>query len=188
MYKLKKTIILNSKKIEYTLKVSERAKGIRLAVYYDGSFVVTIPKRVKENVAEEFILQKSEWILSKLEHFKNCPKKEVIKHTTKEIKEYKIIAGEYVRTRLEYWNKFYNFSYNKITIKNVKSRWGSCSRKGNLNFNYKIALLPQELADYIVVHELCHLGEMNHSSKFWNLVAQTIPEHKELRRQLKGSL
>jgi hypothetical protein len=77
------------------------------------------------------------------------------------------------------------FLFNKITIRNQSSRWGSCSRRGNLNFNYRIALLPPELADYIIVHELCHLGEFNHSEKFWNLVERTIPNWRELRARLK---
>ncbi len=182
---MKRIIILDNQNIEYTLKVSDKARGIRLAVYYDGNFVVTVPKRIKENVVDDFIIQKTKWIFDKLEHFKKNPRKEIVKHSAKEIREYKLKASEYITPRLKYWNEFYNFKYNKITIKNVKSRWGSCSRKGNLNFSYKLALIPQELVDYIVVHELCHLGEMNHSVKFWNLVAKTIPNHKELRKQLK---
>ena len=66
-----------------------------------------------------------------------------------------------------------------------KTRWGSCSKKGTLNFNYKIALLSPELRDYIIVHELCHLGEFNHSSKFWLLVEKTVPNYKTLRKQIK---
>jgi predicted metal-dependent hydrolase len=90
-----------------------------------------------------------------------------------------------VRERLEHYNHVYGYRYQKIFIRNTRSRWGSCSSKGNLNFNYKIALLPGELADYIVVHELCHLREFNHSPKFWGLVAQTVPHYKELRGRLR---
>lgn len=89
------------------------------------------------------------------------------------------------KERLEYFNTFYNFKYNKVVIRNQKTRWGSCSRKGNLNFNYKIALLPPKSADYIIVHELCHLGEFNHSRNFWNLVSQTVPEYQDIRKSLK---
>jgi hypothetical protein len=64
-------------------------------------------------------------------------------------------------------------------------RWGSCSKKGNLNFNYKIALLPQRHSDYVIVHELCHLREFNHSKKFWDLVEQAVPNHRALRTELK---
>lgn len=158
---------------------------MRLAVYNDGLLKVTIPHRVSEKKAEEFIIEKHKWIVDKIEQHKKNPRS-VIKHTKEEIKEYKEKASVLVAERLKYWNKYYNFNYKKIAIKNTKSRWGSCSKAGNLNFNYKVALLSQELADYIVVHELCHLGEMNHSKKFWNLVCLAIPNHKELRKQLKN--
>lgn len=88
-------------------------------------------------------------------------------------------------SRLQYFNQFYNFSYKRVTIKNTVTRWGSCSRQGNLNFNYRIATLPTDLSDYIIVHELCHIGEFNHSRDFWNLVAKTIPNYLQLRAELK---
>jgi predicted metal-dependent hydrolase len=101
--------------------------------------------------------------------------------------QYSELARKLVYERLEYFNQFYNFKYNTVRIKSHLTRWGSCSSKGNLNFNYKIALLPPELADYIVVHELCHLGEFNHSQKFWDLVAQQIPNYQKLRERLKAT-
>lgn len=82
------------------------------------------------------------------------------------------------------FNTFYHFNFGRISIRNQRSRWGSCSKKRNLNFNYRLALIPNALVDYVVVHELCHLGEFNHSKDFWNLVAQTIPNHVEIRKQL----
>ena len=71
--------------------------------------------------------------------------------------QYKTIAGHLIHERLEYYNQFYGFQYNRVSVKNQRSRWGSCSRQGNLNFNYRLVNLPSELADYIIVHELCHL-------------------------------
>jgi predicted metal-dependent hydrolase len=97
---------------------------------------------------------------------------------------YKEEAQEMILGRLEYYNAFYNFEYKRIAIKNHKSRWGSCSKKGNLNFNYRLVHLPQHLADYVVVHELCHLGEFNHSKRFWALVQKTVPDWRERRREL----
>ena len=79
----------------------------------------------------------------------------------------------------------YGVTINSISIKNLKSRWGSCSKKGNLNFHYKIALLPPPLADYLVAHEVCHLRELNHSPKFWSLVAREIPNYRVLRNTLR---
>jgi predicted metal-dependent hydrolase len=94
-------------------------------------------------------------------------------------------ARALAHARLEYFNEFYRHSYTKVTIRNQKTRWGSCSKKGTLSFNYKIALLPLSHADYIIVHELCHLAEFNHSKKFWDLVAKTIPRFREIRRALR---
>ena len=71
-----------------------------------------------------------------------------------------------------------------ITIRNQKRRWGSCSSKGNLNFNYRLHYLPQELMDYVVVHELAHRLEMNHSARFWNIVGQYDPKYREHQKQL----
>jgi predicted metal-dependent hydrolase len=110
----------------------------------------------------------------------------VKKRTSKQYVEYKEQARELVKQRLEYFNQFYGFAFHRVAIRNQKTRWGSCSKKGNLNFNYKIALLPVALQDYIVVHELCHLQEMNHSSRFWALVAKTMPNYAQLRRNLKN--
>ncbi len=97
----------------------------------------------------------------------------------------RIQARLFIHERLTYWNQFYNFSYKRVFIKNQKTRWGSCSKNGNLNFNYKIIYLPPHLADYIIVHELCHLGEFNHSKRFWNLVEKTIPEYARCKNELR---
>lgn len=94
-------------------------------------------------------------------------------------------ARQLVRQRLEYYNQFYGFQYGRVSIKNQRSRWGSCSRLCNLNFNYRLVNIPIELADYIVVHELCHLKEMNHSVRFWRLVAQVMPDYLARRQRLK---
>lgn len=108
------------------------------------------------------------------------------KRTRKDYLEHKNQALILVHDRLKYFNNFYNFKFNRVSIKNQKTRWGSCSKKGNLNFNYKIVLLPPKLADYIIVHELCHLKELNHSDRFWNLVAKTFPDYLKLRQELKN--
>lgn len=94
-------------------------------------------------------------------------------------------ARELVKNRLAYYNQLYRFNVGRVSIKNHKSRWGSCSKKGNLNFNYKLALLPEALADYVIVHELCHLGEFNHSKNFWGLVEKSLPDYKILKNRFK---
>lgn len=92
----------------------------------------------------------------------------------------------FVHERLAAHNAHYGFSYKRIFIKNQKSCWGSCSEHGNLNFNYKLLFLPPHLADYVIIHELCHLAELNHSPRFWSLVAEVCPEYKKHRRELRG--
>jgi predicted metal-dependent hydrolase len=102
-----------------------------------------------------------------------------------EYQKYKEQAREIVLARLAHFNIHYQFSIGRIAIRNQKSRWGSCSKKGNLNFNYRIVFLPPEGQNYLIVHELCHLGQFNHSAAFWSLVAQTIPNYKTARLTLR---
>lgn len=97
-------------------------------------------------------------------------------------------ARALVHARLAHYNQLYGYRYKKVFIRNTRSRWGSCSSKGNLNFNYRVALLPPELADYIIVHELCHLAEFNHGPQFWALVARVMPAHRALRKALRQVL
>jgi hypothetical protein len=94
-------------------------------------------------------------------------------------------ARAHITARLTHFNTFYDFSWHRVSIKNTRRRWGSCSKLGNLNFCYRVALLPAELADYVVVHELCHLAQFNHSKAFWALVGKTVPEYKLLRARLQ---
>lgn len=99
--------------------------------------------------------------------------------------KHKSEARSLVEEKLLKYNKFYNFKYNRVSIRDQKTRWGSCSKKGNLNFNYKLMFLPEDLADYIIVHELCHLKEFNHSSSFWKEVALVFPNYLKIRSDLR---
>lgn len=182
---MKKQIALNKRKVNYTLRLSKRARRMRLAIYRDGAFVVTAPQTINQNIIEQFIIKKSQWVIDKLEYFKKFSGKNLMKSGKKDFTERKEIALALVEERIKHFNNLYKFQFNKVSIKNQKTRWGSCSSKGNLNFNYKIAFLPQQLSDYIIVHELCHLGEFNHSQKFWNLVSKVIPDYLELKKELK---
>lgn len=100
---------------------------------------------------------------------------------------YRQKASEIIHDRLEHLNEDYGFKYHQVAFRNQKTRWGSCTAKGNLNFNWRLVMAPIEVIDYIVAHELCHLKQMNHSGKFWELVAQTIPDHKRWRKWLKDN-
>lgn len=107
------------------------------------------------------------------------------KQPSKHYLAHKEKAHAFITARLEHWNAHYQFTYNRIAIRNQKTCWGSCSAHGNLNFSYKILFLPPHLADYIIVHELCHLAELNHSPQFWARVAEACPEYKKHRAELK---
>lgn len=175
------------KKITYMLKKSKRAKRLRLAVYCDGSVVITTPFRIEQSIIEKFIADKKQWILDKLQFFKSADSKSIRIFSCKDYLENKDKALDFARERIEYYNKIYKFSFNKISIKNQKTRWGSCSRKQNLNFNYKIVFLPQKLQDYIIVHEMCHLKEFNHSKRFWALVGKVLPNYLEIKKELRDN-
>lgn len=99
--------------------------------------------------------------------------------------KYKEQTRELVNNALAKYNQHYQLNWRQVRIKNLKSRWGSASQKGGLNFSYRLIFLPSRLAEYVVVHELCHLREFNHSRNFWALVAQTFPDYKEIRKKLK---
>jgi predicted metal-dependent hydrolase len=105
---------------------------------------------------------------------------------TKHYLAHKELARTLVHARLQYFNQHYQFSYKRVAIKNQRRCWGSCSSLQNLNFNYKLYFLPPHLCDYIIVHELCHLAELNHGQKFWDLVEQQIPDYKKCVAELKA--
>lgn len=94
-------------------------------------------------------------------------------------------ARQVIGNRVQHYRQFMGEEVTAIRIKDVKSRWGSCSSKRNLNFNWRLVMAPMEVLDYVVVHELCHLKEMNHSGAFWELVEAVLPEYKKQRKWLK---
>ena len=104
--------------------------------------------------------------------------------SAKHYSEHKEKAREIVHARLAHWNQFYGHAYKRVAIRNQRSRWGSCSSKQNLNFNYRLVFLPLELVDYVVVHELCHLEHFNHSESFWLTVEKALPDYRVRKEQL----
>lgn len=183
---MQKNITLKNEKIEYTLRKHRKAKRLKLAIYCDGNFVVTMPWRMSIISADQFIRLHADWVLEKLKAMKKIGRKSVFsRHSHSEYLKLKEYARDLVSRRLEKFNALYGFEYKGVAIRNQKTRWGSCSSKKNLNFNYKIVLLPPRHADYIIVHELCHLKEFNHGKRFWSLVAQTIPEYEKIIGELR---
>jgi hypothetical protein len=184
LQKSKEQISLVKQRISYTLKKSDRARYLRLEISCADGLVVTAPRRLELAAIEEFIASKADWVLTRLDYFLRHPGRPQLGRGRRDYLKYKEAARELVKAKLEIFNRHYRLSFKQMKIKNQKSRWGSCSRRGNLNFNYKISKLPEALADYIIVHELCHLAEFNHGGKFWQLVAQTIPDWRERRKTL----
>lgn len=97
---------------------------------------------------------------------------------------YKKAAHESIQDRLDYYCRIIGLSYSTMRTKEQKTRWGSCSKKGNLNFNWKLIMSPQWVIDYVIVHEICHLRYMNHSKEYWKMVSLYVPEYKKAREWL----
>lgn len=168
-------------------KRHRQSKHIRISIKSDGNVLVTFPFWSSKKVAIKFANEKMVWIENYLKEMKNNGRSSILsKGNRKDYLEKKEIARKMITKKIEQFNQHYGFKYNKIVIRNQKSRWGSCSSKNNLNFNYKVVYLPEKLVDYLVVHELCHLKQMNHSRKFWDLVGETVSNHCELSKKLRA--
>ncbi len=169
--------------IEYAIRRSHGSRLVRLTVYPGGSVVVTAPSTMDDRAIKGFVLQKMPWILKKMSI---CSRMVPMRPTgIVEYREYRAQAQAVLTERIIHWNQSYGFGYHRIVIKNQRSLWGSCSKRGNINLNYRLLFLPIELRDYVVVHELCHLKEHNHSPRFWGLVAQALPEYRQARLELR---
>ena len=113
-------------------------------------------------------------------------KRKRVQSHTKHYRAHKERARIIIHTRLEYWSAVTGYQYKKVAIRNQRTRWASCSELGNLNFSYKLIFLPEAVFDYIIVHELCHLVEMNHGPRFWALVEAVIPDYRVRIKELRA--
>ena len=100
-------------------------------------------------------------------------------------KRYRNAARQQFESRVSYYHRITGGNYTSVTVRDQKTRWGSCSSRGTLSFNYRLIFAPPVILDYVVVHELCHLTHMNHSKDFWNMVASVMPEYKVCRKWLR---
>jgi len=105
--------------------------------------------------------------------------------STQGLHRYRHRAKRLVLVRLAHFNRLYGFQWERISIRDQRSRWGSCSNRGTLSFNWRIATMPPEVADYVIVHELCHLGAFDHSASFWHLVRRALPDFHARRAALR---
>ena len=172
---------------EYNVEVRRsKRKSATIKITADMQIVVFVPLYVSDNEIEKMVISKSKWIDKHMLKVQSTidERSKLEKITFEQVKELADQAVEYIPKRVKYYAEKENFVYNKITIKNLVSRWGSCSTKGNLNFNCLLMLTP-DVIDYIVVHELCHLREMNHSEKFWAEVEKIMPDYQRAELWLK---
>ncbi len=185
MGSVSRVLTVGTESIQYISRVNKRARHIRISLYPNGRIAVTRPVGVSLARAENFLIEKYDWVRGKIKKRSQAAHVTIPYVSSIMYPHVKEEVYTFVVARLNYFNHFYGFKYNHVAIKRHKTLWGSCSAKSNVNFNYKILFLPQEIADYIVVHELCHVKEHNHSLRFWALVARTIPDWKERKKQLR---
>ena len=165
------------------LEKSSRAKRVSISVRSDR-VRVAVPNGVSFKQAEKFVLTKTNWIkkhLQKLEYLNRNHQTPI--HDQKPIERNR--AKAVLIHKLESLAQKNGFKYNRVFIKNQKTIWGSCSIKNNINLNYKLVLLTEELQEYVILHELVHLKIKNHSKEFWNELARYCPDYKSRKRELK---
>lgn len=166
---------MNNTILEYEIKYS-KIKNIYIQIK-NGKIIIKAPKRISKKEIEKIVEQKSEWIQKTLEKESKKQKKKEL-YTKEEFK--KIIeknANELIKET--------GLKPNKITIKQIKYAWGSCSSKKNITLNLELIKYSQQAIRYVILHELCHLKYMNHSKDFWNLVEKYMPDYKQIKKEFK---
>ena len=161
-----------------------RRRSMSLKVELDGTITVRAPFRTPPETADWFVESHRDWIEVRLRAGEQILAVRP-SYTETERLEGKKRAENVLKERCCYYAGLMGVSYGSITVREQKTRWGSCSAKGNLNFNWKLVLMPPELLDYVVVHELAHRKEMNHSPRFWAIVEKELPDYCNRREKLK---
>lgn len=171
--------------INYELIRSSR-KTLSLEVKPDGRVIVRAPMRLKQSRIDKFVSEKRGWLDKQLKKLEDAKQRQgAEKLTPEELRALSKAAKEYIPGRVEYYAAFGGISYGRIFIRTQKTKWGSCSAAGNLNFNCLLMLAPKEVIDSVVVHELCHRRVMNHSAEFYAEVERLYPEYRKHNRWLK---
>ncbi|MCQ2520584.1 MAG: M48 family metallopeptidase [Lachnospiraceae bacterium] len=169
--------------------IKSKRKSINIEVKPDGKVICRVPYFVSRRTVESFIESKEDWIrkaLKKVEERNSETPSENASFSDDEIKRLANLAKKIIPVKVDYYARIIGVDYGRISIRHQKTRWGSCSSAGNLNFNCMLMTMPEEIVDYVVVHELCHRKEMNHSAAFWAEVAKVLPDYKERRKYLKS--
>lgn len=169
--------------------IRSNRKTFTIQVNPDLTVTVRAPRRATQKEIDNLLKSKESWINKHLNIMQDRLDKvgslEANSISDDQIRELSVRAKKYIPARVSYFAEKLGVEYGRITIRCQKTRWGSCSSEQNLNFNCLLMLAPPEVIDYVVVHELCHLKEMNHSNRFWNDVADIIPNYKEYADWLK---
>lgn len=157
-----------------------RRKSLAIEITPRGEVLIRAPLRMAKRDIQKFVESKQDWIAAHLSKIHIIPPL-----TPEEHKALIRAAKEILPAKADCYARRLGVSYNQITIRSQKSRWGSCSAAGNLNFNCLLMLAPEEIQDYVVVHELCHRKQMNHSPAFWAEVEQILPDYRNRKAWLK---
>ncbi len=196
---------INGVVIPYTLVKSSRRRTIAIQIGAGGKMTVRCPYYMGKWMVDSFLKEKKDWIYK---HYMEAVKKagesggfcsgncddsyDEDSRTPFQANEdpalvhkHKKYARKIFEAKVAYYHQFTGGNYTSITIRDQKTRWGSCSGRGTLSFNWRLILAPPEILDYVVVHELCHLTHMNHSKEFWSLVGSVIPDYEIRRKWLK---
>lgn len=170
----------------YEIIYSSR-KTLAVQVTSDGAVKVRAPKGYSKTVIHSFLKEKENWILKHVNKAKQksspCPPT----LSEKDRKRYIQIARDIFTQKTAYYASIMNVTYGRISIREQKTRWGSCSSRGNLNFNWRLIFAPEPVLDYIVVHELAHRREMNHSHSFYAIVESILPDYKKTKKWLRDN-
>ena len=164
--------------------IRAKRRSMSLKVDLDGTITVRAPYRMPVQTADWFVEGHRDWIEVRLKAGARIMAERPA-YTNKERAEGRKRAAEIIEARCRYYAPVMGVSYGTVTIREQKTRWGSCSAKGNLNFNWKLVLMPPEILDYVVVHELAHRIQMNHSAAFWAEVGKILPDYRKRRQWLK---
>ena len=189
---LKLEFVFQGERREILMDVVYSARRtLGLEVLGSGQVKIRVPNRTKDGVIREFAESRKAWIVEKyllMERRQEEREKQgvpdYVEHPELEAR-YREQARARISERVAWFARIMGVSYGRITIRAAKTRWGSCSAKGNLNFHWKLILMPEEVLDYVVVHELAHRKQMNHSPAFWAEVEKVLPDYRERRRWLK---
>jgi predicted metal-dependent hydrolase len=190
--------------------IRSKRRTILLQIKSDGTFIVRAPLRTDINRINQFVKEKNNWIITKQSEIKKRfqeLQETILGHTTKNeilflgesisfapkkemnksqlISWYEESAWQYLSQRVDFFTKKFGLNYNRVKINSAKTRWGSCSSKGNINFSWRLIMAPKDVVDYVVIHEIAHLKHRNHSARFWNFVEEMMPQHENQRKWLR---